>query len=240
MTHSAYRYILLVYPVNWRRRDGSLARGLGSDGIGQRTTRILHRWVGVLTLVINWGVGLRPWQLTLWFIISLLAGYLIITLLELSTRALFITAAFRWRDLITQLEQVIVHRIQETQSRQIALSGPSMYPYIAPAMTRQMIEMLSLEKGDLRIFSAMGDPRSYQFAETLRIGFSQGGWQVEHAPTAIASALVGLRLVVSNVNDMPQSASSVARALSQISVAFTVDSNASKVFKDWCLYVGRS
>ncbi|SRR6266849_6119568 len=161
-----------------------------------RVSRLFYTaGLGVLTLLFNGVFGLRPWQITIWFVLSYLAGYTLLTLVEFVYRAAFIGIQTQWKGFLAQLKSEILGNILE------ALPQPSIPPHVGqsfpwflfPETKKLFIDMLAQEPGDVHIWSCMGDARSFQFAEQLKAAFTEAGWAVTHDPDPIGSQGPGLR-----------------------------------------------
>jgi hypothetical protein len=195
---------------------------------------------GVLTLLLNFVFGLRPWQITIWFVLSYVAGYAMLTLVAFLYRAAFIGIQTQWNGFLAQLKGEILGSIHE------ALPPSSVQPYVGqsfpwflfPETKKLFIDMLVQEPGEAYIRSCMGDARSFQFADQLKEAFTMAGWTVRHDPDPIGSQSPGLRLVA-DLGNMAESAKLVANALNRIDVPFVPERLSVADKEAWYLVVGR-
>jgi hypothetical protein len=191
---------------------------------------------GLLTLIWNYEMGLRPLQLTVWFGICVVAAWLSLTVLEFCGHLTIGWSRNKW----AQLKAEIAHEVASVKSESDKTSQKRyVATYPDEVRTEQIVERLKNNRGEwVLIWSSIGDPESYRYGEFLSNLLKQPGYQVTHEPVRIDADQRGLFFGLPYSDDIPEEARHISRALAAAGISFEIVEL--HEHSDWYIGVGHS
>lgn len=171
-------------------------------------------------MLANYEFGLRSWQLTVWFFVSIVAAYVGFSVFELFWHAALVGMRIQWGTIKERLISETSEALARTLADEIK---PIPIPKARTLDERQkdgLIRALKVRKGHVQILSRPGDPEAFKYGLQLAAAFKDGGWLATQSLANLPHEYGFSGLVILYRGKPNQDVSAVSHALLGADIAY--------------------